>query len=86
MKLFQMPTFDEALEEAKDEAREKGGDVVIFVKSVRAIDIDNGFDITTFILNLALNGKKAEKVSNYIDENSAEDQLVWYFIIGKIES
>jgi len=86
MKFMEMPTFEEALAEAKYKAKEKNGNVVIFLKSVRAIDIDNGFDITKFILYLSLDENTAQKVNSHIDDNLAEDQLVWYFIIGKIES
>ncbi len=84
-KLFHMPTYEKALEEAKVQARKKGGDCVVLYKAVKATELGGGFDITTAASQLLLKEKTSEKVDKYLSENTAEDQIVWFFLIGKLE-
>jgi len=86
VEFMKMPTFEEALAEAQYKAKDMGANAVIFLKSVRAIDIvDDKIDITKYVLALSLGERNGKKAHDYIQDNQAEDQLVWYFIVANIK-
>jgi len=83
--LFKMPTFEEALKEAKIEAVEKGGDAVILLKAVKASESNAGkVDLTALASTILLDEKKSTALNDHMSNNMVEEQLVWFFIVAKL--
>lgn len=66
--------FENAVKQAKEEARKRGGNCIIFLKSVNA-DEAGGIDLTYMI--------PSDKAAKYIEDNTDKEQQMYYFIIAR---
>ncbi len=71
----------------KIEAIEKGGDAVIFLKAVKASEGSAGkVDLTALASTILLDEKKSTALNDHMSSNMAEEQLVWFFVVAKLEA
>lgn len=91
--LFRMPTFESAQREAQREALRRGGDAIILVHTMRAVDLpDAGIDPIQLVLDVYRSPNKDSRraaISATLWEEltvEADDQLVWFFKLVRLHS
>ncbi|WP_147305034.1 hypothetical protein [Alkalilimnicola ehrlichii] len=91
--LFKMPTYESAVRECKIEALRQGGDAIIYLYSMRAVDVPGeAIDVLGIFLEYgqmlsveSSNSHKAFEAAGKVEFSDDEEQLAWFFKIVRLE-